>query len=330
MPALPRHRSPPPPRASGPTLARRDFLKLTAASALGLWLARPELLAKPPPRLPFRFGLLTDPHYGNADPKGTRYYRDSLAKVREAVEQLRSARARFVGVLGDLIRDTEPGMPEDRVLADLDAIEREIQRFGGATYHVLGNHEMDNLSKAQVLAHVTNTGIPADRSYYAFTAGALRFLVLDTDYLRDGRAYDHGNYDWRVYHLPPPELEWLRAELAAAADPVIVFAHQRLDGEDDPSRDNRAEVRALLEGAGKVLAVFQGHEHKGGHSLIHDIHYYTLRGMIEGPGLDNSAYAVVDVHPDLRITVTGYRNAVSMELPRPAVPTRSRHWWKLW
>jgi hypothetical protein len=330
MPAPARHRSPPPLPVSSPALARRDFLKLAAASALGLWLARAELPAKPPSRLPFRFGLLTDPHYGNADPKGSRYYRESLAKVREAVEQLRSGRARFLGVLGDLVRDTEPGVAEETVLADLDAVEREIQRFGGATYHVLGNHDLDNLSKAQVLAHVTNTGIPADRSYYAFTTGALRFLVIDANHLRDGRSYDHGNYDWRVYNLPPPELAWLRAELEAATDPVIVFAHQRLDGEGDPANDNRAAVRAVLEGSGKVLAVFQGHEHKGAHSLINDIHYYTLRGMIEGSGPDSNAYALVDVHPDLSITVTGYRNAVSMELPRPAVPARSRSWWKFW
>jgi hypothetical protein len=312
-------------------MVRRDFLRLATASLLGLLLARPRLhAAKAPPRLPFRFGLLTDLHYGNADPKGTRFYRESLAKVREAVEQMRSARVRFLAVLGDLVMDTDPGVPEERVLSSLDAIEREIQRFGGATYHVLGNHDLDNLSKAQVLAHLTNTGIPADRSFYAFTAGALRFLVLDLEYLRDGRSYDHGNYDWRVYNVPPPELEWLRNELDATVDPVIVFAHQRLDGEDDPTNDNRAEVRALLEGSGKVLAVFQGHEHKGAYSLLNGVHYLTLRGVVEGSGADHNAYAVVDVHPDLSLTVTGYRDAVSMELPRPVTPARPRRWWQLW
>ena len=315
----------------GPIMVRRDFLRVSAASLLALLLARPRLqAARPPPRLPFRFGLLTDPHFGDAETKGTRFYRDSLAKVREAVEQMRSARVRFLAVLGDLVMDTDPGVPEERVLSYVDGIEREIQRLGGATYHVLGNHDLDNLSKAQVLAHVTNTGIPAERSFYAFSAGALRFIVLDLEYLRDGRSYDHGNYDWRVYNVPPPELEWLRAELDAAADPVIVFAHQRLDGEGDPQNDNRAEVRRLLENSGKVLAVFQGHEHKGAYSLINGIHYYTLRGVIEGAGADHTAYAVVDVHPDLSLTVTGYRNAVSMELPRPITPARPRPWWKWW
>jgi len=81
---------------------------------------------------------------------------------------------------------------------------------------------------------------------------------------------------------------------------------------------NRAEVRAEFERSGKVLAVFQGHDHKGAYSFINGIHYYTLRAMIEGSGPDNNAYALVDVHPDWSLTVTGYRRAVSRDLPHGA------------
>lgn len=309
------------PAPDGWRLDRRDFLKVSATSLAGLLTGGCGLLAARPPRLlPFRFGLLTDPHYGDAAPKETRYFRESLVKVREAVEQFRTARVRFLVELGDLLKDTPPEEhePEARTLANLAAIEHEIQRFGGATYHVLGNHDLDNLSKAQVLAHITNTGIEPGISYYAFSCGGIRFLVTDADFLRDGRSYDHGNYDWHEYNVPPVEMDWLRVEVGNAIEPVIVLAHQPFDGDGDARSDNRTEVRAILERSGKVLAVFQGHHHPGGYSFLNGIHYYTLKAMVEDSGPENNAYAVVDVHPDLSLTVTGYRRAVSRELPHGA------------
>jgi alkaline phosphatase len=115
------------------------------------------------------------------------------------------------------------------------------------------------------------------------------------------------------------ELDWLRQDLAASRGPVIVFIHQLLDGTGSVYVKNAPEVREILDASGRVLAVFQGHHHPGAYSYINGIHYYTLKGMIEGHGEDNNAYAVVEVHPDLNITVTGYRKAPSIELSRVAM-----------
>ncbi len=293
---------------------RRDFLEASGALLVGLMLgARRPAAAPGSSAAGLRFGLVTDVHYADREPRGTRYYRESLAKLREAVDRFRTDGAAFLVELGDL-QDMAPGEPEARTLAHLAAIEREFQRFGGPAYHVLGNHDLDNLSKAQVLAHVTNTGIPGGHAYYAFGQGGIRFIVLDTDFTADGRDYDHGRFDWRDIQVPPPELDWLRAELAAAPGPAIVFAHHRLDGDGDVQVKNRADVRDLLERSGKVLAVFQGHDHHGAYSCIRGIHYYTLRAMVEGSGPENSAYAEVTVDADFSLKVTGYRRAVSMEL----------------
>ncbi|HUL53612.1 MAG TPA: metallophosphoesterase [Opitutaceae bacterium] len=308
---------PPGPRPAVPPgwrIDRRDFLKASAAALFGLALGdRRRLSAEEPHPAGWRFGLVTDPHYADADPKGTLFYRESIGKMREAVGRLQAERVAFLAELGDF-KDMAPGEPEERTLSHLVTIEREFQRFGGPAYHVLGNHDMDNLSKAQVLAHIANTGIPASRSYYAFGHGGVRFVTVDTNFMHDGRDYDHGNFDWRDIHLPPAELEWLRAELSAATEPVIIFGHQRFDGDGHVQVVNRAQVREVFESSGKVLAVFQGHDHKGAYSLINGIHYYTLRAVVEGSGAENNAYAVVDVHRDLALTVTGYRRAVSMEL----------------
>jgi hypothetical protein len=313
--------------AEGWRIDRRDFLKASAATLFGLTLARTAHAAATSSTGPaalrsaLRFGLVTDPHYADADTKGTRFYRESLGKVRTAVTRLREERVAFLGVLGDL-KDMATGEDETRTLSHLVAIEQEIQRFGGPTYHVLGNHDMDNLSKARVVANLTNTGIAAGRSYYAFSRDGVRFIVLDATYDKDYRDYDHGKFDWKDANVPPAELAWLSEELTAATEPVIVLAHQRLDGEGPASVRNREDVRRRLEASGKVLAVFQGHDHPGAYTAINGIHYYTLRAVIEGSGEANNAFAVVEVHPDLNITITGFHRAVGMKMPRDTAVSR--------
>ena len=296
---------------------RREFLRASAAAVAALLAGARRLGAAPVPApAGLRFGLVTDVHYAQAKDRGANCYRESLAKLREAVARLRADGAEFLAELGDF-KDSSPGETEASTLANLIAVEREFQRFHGPTYHVLGNHDLDNLTKGEVLAHVTNTGIDAGNSFYTFTRGGIRFLVLDEEFTHDGRPYDHGRFDWRDIHVPRPELDWLSAQLAAGTSPVIVLGHQRLDGDGDVQVVNRAEIRAILEKSRRVLAVFQGHDHRGAYTRIGGIHYYTLRAMVEGSGPANNSYAIVDVHPDLSLTVTGYRRAVSMELARP-------------
>src|SRR5688572_13049544 len=93
------------------TISRRDFLKVSAGTLAGLAAARTRLDAQ----APVRFGLVTDSHYADADPLGTRFYRESLAKMREAVTTLRAEKVSFLGILGD-IKDMAPREPESRTL----------------------------------------------------------------------------------------------------------------------------------------------------------------------------------------------------------------------
>ena len=88
------------------------------------------------------------------------------------------------------------------------------------------------------------------------------------------------------------------------------FVHQNLhDEKDSHGVKNAQEVRKVLESAGNVLAVFQGHNHPGAHKKISGIHYFTLRAMVEGSiGEDrrNSSYAVVSIDKNHRITIRGF------------------------
>jgi len=297
------------------TISRRVFLKSTASvlassGVLSLSCARQGLL--PDRRKAARFGIVTDCHYADANPAGTRFYRESLGKLGECVARMNAEKVDFLIELGDFKDQGRPPV-ERETLAYLEDVEAVLQRFEGRTYHALGNHDMDSISKAQFLERVTNTGIPANRSYYSFDVNGLHAVVLDPNYRTDGADYNHGNFDWTDANIPPHELEWLRKDLEATSSPVVIFMHQLLDGTGAVYIKNAAEVRAVLEASGKVLAVFQGHHHTGSYSLIKGIHYYTLIATIEGQGMDSNSYGIVEVCPD-GLTVTGYRKAVSKQL----------------
>jgi alkaline phosphatase len=262
-----------------------------------------------------RFGIVTDSHYADVEPRGSRPYRESIAKMDECAAFMARERVDFLIELGDFKDQDDPPV-EARTLEYLRRIERSFAAFAGPRYHALGNHDHDSLSKAQFLSLVENTGISRERSYYSFDRAGIRFIVLDACFKADGAPYDHGNFGWDDCNVPPAEIAWLRNELAAGPDKAIVFLHQQLDGSGSYYVKNAAEVRAVIERSNKVLAVFQGHRHEGAFQRIAGIPYYTLVGMIEGTGPENNGYAVVFVGRRGEVSVRGQRKAASMDLGR--------------
>lgn len=295
---------------------RRGFLQSAAAIAAGPTLVSLSCVAgnrSIQDRRAVCFGIVTDCHYADANPAGTRFYRESREKLSECVERMNAERIDFLIELGDF-KDQDTPAVESRTLTYLREVEAVFRRFQGRRYHVLGNHDMDSLSKKQFLDHVENTGIEAGRSYYSFDVQGLHCVVLDANYRSDGRDYDHGNFDWTDANVPVHELDWLRQDLAACEGPAVVFIHQLLDGKGAVYVKNAPEVRRVLQESDRVLAVFQGHHHEGAYSRIEGIHYYTLTGVVEGSGLENNSYAIVELKRDHDLIVTGYRKAVSRNL----------------
>ena len=96
----------------------------------------------------------------NVAASGTRYYRDSLPKMREAVASFRASNPPldFVVELGDL-KDKAPDNDVNTTIAFLDSIETVLSSTGLPTFHVLGNHDVDILDQPTVTAHTV--GQPA-------------------------------------------------------------------------------------------------------------------------------------------------------------------------
>jgi predicted phosphodiesterase len=279
---------------------RLGLLIIVVASSLAL------PAAQAPPRV--RFGVVTDIHYADIDAAGARTYRESDAKLAECVQVMNAKGVAFLVELGDF-KDQDKTPDEARTLKYLEKIESVFAVFKGPRYHVIGNHDTDSLSKAQFLAAAPNAGIVPNATRYTFVSGGVRFVVLDASHKGDGSDYDHGNFDWGDSNVDAPQIAWLAKTLGASLEPVVVLVHQQLDGTGAYYVKNAAEVREAIERSGKVVAVLQGHRHEGAFSTINGIPYFTFRGLIEGAGLWNSAYSIVDVTADLEVRVLGYRRA---------------------
>ena len=291
---------------------RRKFLKASGAVAGMMALSPSRLFSKNKPTL--SFGIVTDSHYADRAFSGDRYYRESVAKMGEAMDEMNKQKVDFVVHLGDF-KDQAEKPTESTTLEFLKKIESVYANFKGPRYHVLGNHDMDSISKEQFLVNVLNTGIPNTKSFYSFDKKGIHFVVLDACYTKEGVSYDKGNFVWSDCFIPANQIDWLRKDLSATNLPTIVFVHQLLDDADDKQLCvfNAPEVRKVLSESAKVLAVFQGHQHKNRYSFVDDIHYCTLPGMVDFSGLENNCYTVVKVE-DSGVNMIGYKRASSRKM----------------
>jgi alkaline phosphatase len=245
-----------------------------------------------------RVGLVTDLHYADRPPAGSRHYRETLDKFAQAVKQFKQEKVDCVVALGDLIDSAETLEAEQGFLKRIAA---EFAAAPGQHHFVLGNHCVSALTKAEFLKTVGQ-----EKSYYAFDLAGIHFVVLDACFRSDGEPYGRKNFEWTDANVPAVELAWLRADLEKTKSKCVVCVHQRLDVKPPLGIQNAADVRKVLEESGKVLAVLQGHEHQGGYQAIRGIHYCTLTAMVEGSGAANNAYAVMDLLPGDAIRIRGF------------------------
>jgi predicted phosphodiesterase len=280
-------------------LGRRAFLQngtLVLATAATI---NTSLLLANEGKEPLRVGLITDLHYADKPPAGSRHYRESLVKLAEAAIQFEKDKMTFVVELGDLIDAADAVEMEQRYLK---TINQEFSGISKDRHYVLGNHCVDTLTKAEFL-----DGVGQKQSYYSFDRGDFHFVILDACFRNDGEPYGRKNSKWNDANIPAVEVEWLRADLKATSKQTIVFAHQRLDVSTDHGVENCPEVRKVFEDSGKVLAVFQGHSHQNDLKDIGGIHYCTLVAMVEGSGAENKGYSVMEFTPDGTIRLAGFR-----------------------
>ncbi len=264
-----------------------------------------------------RIGIATDSHYADREPAGKRFYRGALDKMREFVGIINKEKVDFAIHLGDF-KDEDTTKEEKNTLGYLRKIEAVYAAFEGPRYHCIGNHDVDSITKSQFLENIENTGIPKGKGYYSFDIKDLHVIVLDANFNKDGtdQFYKEGA-DWQDTNLPEEQLDWLEKDLKGTKNPTLVFCHHPLfeyRREGYKFHVNGYErVQKLLEGSGKVLAVFQGHVHEEKHKTINGIHYITQLGMVDYEGLENNSFSILEIQ-DNSMKLQGFRRATDIAI----------------
>jgi len=273
----------------------------------------------------FSFGVIADIQYRDADPQGTRFYRDSVGKLKAAVDHLNTLPLRFTIQLGDLI---------DGAYSSYNAILPLYDALRGRHYHVLGNHDfaVDPGDKGRVLHRLGLDRLGAGTGYYDFGEHGWRFVILNGDDL-SVLAHPPGSaprlaserylaalrqkgvtsaQEWNG-GIDIAQREWLARTLdkaTRAEERVVVLCHFPLLPAEKSGVWNDEALLSILRSHPAVVAYFSGHAHEGAYVQEGRIHFLTFQGMVEG---QQPAYAVVDVLPDA-LRVTGFGREASRVL----------------
>lgn len=291
-------------------MKRRRFVQ-SGALVLGGGITSGQLIAEEAGAKPvLALGLLTDVHYADKATRGTRHYRESLAKAKEAAALFKEKKPAAMICLGDVIDEAKTVEEEVHYLKAISAV---LDEAGVPRHHVLGNHCVATLTKEEFFEH---GGMAVKKGYYSMDLEGVHLVILDSCFNKEMTPYGRNNFKWNDPNIPADELEWLEKDLAGTKLPVVVFVHQRLDLEPKSNYavKQSPQVRKILEASGKVKAVFQGHSHKNELKMVGGIPYCTLKAMVDGSGEENSGYSLLEVFADGSLRLKGYRKQMDQAL----------------
>jgi len=259
----------------------------------------------------FSFGVVADVQYADLETAGSRYYRSSTYRLKEAYDAFRDDSVSFVINLGDLI---DGNFESYKPVMDI------IKSSGILTYHVTGNHDYaveENMKKRlpQFSEH--------KEGYYSFTAYGFRFIVLDGneislhsgggrkitemagDYIESLKSSGEPNaMEWNG-GISSTQLKWLRDQLDKSSkvnEKVFILCHFPVYPVNAHNLFNYKEVNQLLQNYRNIVAWFAGHNHAGNYGNFNMIHFITFRGMVES---QKNSFATVDVYSN-KLWINGY------------------------
>jgi len=251
----------------------------------------------------FTFGIIADVQYCDCEPAGSRFYRMSLLKLRDAVSTLKDDSADFLINLGDLIdHDYDSFKPV------LDIIDSS----GIKTWHLTGNHDY---SVEPRLKKNLPPDIPSKEGYYSFVHKNFRFIALNGNEISTygtgtrSQVINAGKYisalkdsgsinamDWNG-GISNKQLGWLDNQLSEATankERVFILCHFPVFPENNHNLLNSNEVLEILNKYHNIIAWFGGHNHSGNYGNSNMIHFVTMRGMVETE--KSGSFALIEVY----------------------------------
>lgn len=270
-----------------------------------------------------RFGVIADPQYADVDdrPEMARYYRNSPAKLAEAIQRLNAEDLAFVVTLGDLI---------DRDWKSFDGILPVYDALRHRNVLLPGNHDFAVACEHLEMVH-ERLGMPTP--WHSYVSEGIRFIVIDGNEMslfssaegsgRHAEARQQldaltaaGAINAKTWNggVSKEQLSWLEGALddaSAAGEKVVVMGHYPLFPQNDHNLWNAEDVLALFTRSGNVIAYLNGHNHAGNLGRSDTTWYINFKGMVDTEH-DNS-FAVVEIFAD-RIKIIGFGREESREL----------------
>lgn len=268
------------------------------------------------------FGLMTDVQYADVEPEGERHFRESIPKLKTAVEWLAKKNLPFTLHLGDLI---------DRDFKSFATVMPLFNGLGHQVRHLLGNHDysVTDEEKARLLEVAV---MPCE--HYRFRNSGVRFVMLDTNDLSSYKYQAGSPQDleseallkkldeeklpnakpWNG-GLSETQLKWLDAELTAAdmeKERVILCGHHPLLPAEAHRAWNSDEVLAVIDRHPSVAAYFNGHNHAGAEEIRNGIPYITFKSILHEPEVNS--FSAIHLFTD-RMEIEGNGREQSRSIP---------------
>jgi manganese-dependent ADP-ribose/CDP-alcohol diphosphatase len=261
----------------------------------------------------FSFGLIADIQYSDQEPDGTRFYRSSLKKLRDAVDELRKDSVDFVITLGDMI---------DKDYISYEPVLKILESSGLKLYHVTGNHDYSvDPGYKKKLPSVYTSG----DGYYSFTHSNFRFIFLNGNeisiYSSNNKSRIHkantlldtlkqqgepNSVEWNG-GLSTKQIDWFDNQMNKATnknEKVFIICHFPVFPENVHNLLNYKEVLTVLRKYHNSVAWFNGHNHNGNYGNFNMTHFVTMKGMVETE--NQNSFARVEVYRNkIRIIGSG-------------------------
>lgn len=259
----------------------------------------------------FSFGIIADIQYCDCATYNTRFYRNSLQKLRDAVNELKKGYPSFIINLGDII---------DRDYVSLEPVLNIFDSTDVRIYHTLGNHDF-SLNKSEKNKILKLTG--SSKGYYSFRHKGFRFIILNgneiatyspsqkgrndaNELLADLKSRNAPNaFEWNG-GISDEQIKWMRTELDASAaigEKVFLLCHFPIWPEAAHNLLNYEKVLDITSQYDHIIAWLNGHNHDGSYGNFSMIHFVTFRGMVETE--TNNSFAMVEVYNN-KIWIKGY------------------------
>ncbi|MEE1945162.1 metallophosphoesterase [Pedobacter sp. KR3-3] len=257
------------------------------------------------PKPILKIGLMADIQYADADTRGSRYYRNSLGKLKACVEDLNKQKVQFAINLGDIT---------DRNPKDLDSVLPILKGLKNPVYNTTGNHDYQSIKENKAL--YAKLRMPAE--YYSFAKKDWLFIMLNTN---EVASYTNVSGTWKEKELKTMmdsikavkgvnaeeynggissrQLKWLDSLLAKAQarnQKVLIFSHHPLDFAKGLTALNSDEILKVVAKYSCIKALIAGHHHSGAFGYHLGLPCVTLEGMVETA--DKNAYAILELYPN--------------------------------